>query len=246
MWFATKKGLVKYADGAAEIFTIADGLPSNDVRIVHEARDGSLWIGCFGGIAQLKSEEGSALAGGSADLEMRISDFGLTSAQTTNPQSQIPNPQSNRPLTQAVLTERDGLAGNFVRAIYEDTGGAFWIGTYDSGLSRFKDGKFTNYTTADGLFSNGVFQILEDERDNFWMSSNQGIYRVGKQQLNDFADGKISAITSVAYGKSDGMLNIECNGGRQPAGIKTADGKFWFPTQDGAAIINPEAVPFNP
>jgi signal transduction histidine kinase len=42
------------------------------------------------------------------------------------------------------------------------------------------------------------------------------------------------------------MLNIECNGGRQPAGIKTSDGKFWFPTQDGAAIINPEAVPFNP
>ena len=42
------------------------------------------------------------------------------------------------------------------------------------------------------------------------------------------------------------MLNNECNGGRQPAGIKTRDGKLWFPTQDGVAIIDPEAVPFNP
>jgi hypothetical protein len=38
--------------------------------------------------------------------------------------------------------------------------------------------------------------------------------------LNDFADGKIARINSVAYGKRDGMLNIECNGGREPAGIE--------------------------
>ncbi len=142
-------------------------------------------------------------------------------------------------------TGKDGLAEN-IRTIYEDSDGTFWIGTYDSGLSRFKNGKFTSYTTAEGLFSNGVFQILEDKRGNFWMSSNQGIYRVNKEQLNDFADGKISAVTSTVFGKSDGMLNVECNGGRQPAGIKTSDGKFWFPTQDGVAIINPEAIPFNP
>ena len=78
------------------------------------------------------------------------------------------------------------------------------------------------------------------------MSSNQGIYRVSKQELNDFADGKISKITSTAYGKSDGMLNAECNGGRQPSALKNKDGKLWFPTQDGVAIIDPEAVPFNP
>jgi len=221
MWFATRKGLVKYADGAAKILTTAGGLPSDDVKTIHEARDGTLWLGTSGGLAQIKSEP-SAMAG----------NLGKT---------------MNRPLSQTALTftEKDGLAGT-IRTIYEDGDGTFWIGTYDSGLSRFKDGKLTNYTTANGLFSNGIFQILEDGRGNFWMSSNQGIYRVNKQQLNDFADGKISAVTSTVFGKSDGMLNVECNGGRQPAGIKTSDGKFWFPTQDGAAIINPEAVPFNP
>src|SRR5262249_48859928 len=48
------------------------------------------------------------------------------------------------------------------------------------------------------------------------------------------------------YGKSDGMLNPECNGGRWPAGVKTRDGKLWFPTQDGVAVIDPASLLTNP
>jgi len=142
-------------------------------------------------------------------------------------------------------TERDGLPSDSVRALYEDSDRVLWIGTYDGGLGRFKDGKFTRYTVREGLFNNGVFQILEDPRGNLWMSSNRGIYRVNKQELNEFAGGRRSAITSVAYGKSDGMLNAECNGGCWPAGIKARDSKLWFPTQDGAAVVDPGAVATN-
>jgi signal transduction histidine kinase/ligand-binding sensor domain-containing protein len=143
-------------------------------------------------------------------------------------------------------TERDGLHSNNVRSLYEDSSGVLWIGTYDGGLGRFKDGAFTRYTMREGLFNNGVFQILEDARGNFWMSCNRGIYRVSKQELNGFAAGALRTITSVVYGRSDGMLNVECNGGRWPAGIKARDGKLWFPTQDGVAVFDPEAVPTNP
>ncbi|HQU86669.1 MAG TPA: two-component regulator propeller domain-containing protein, partial [Pyrinomonadaceae bacterium] len=142
-------------------------------------------------------------------------------------------------------TNKEGLAGNYVRSIYEDKDQTLWIGTYDEGLSRFKDGLFTNYKAENGLYNNGVFAIREDARGYFWISSNRGIYRVSRQELNDFADGKISKITSVGYGKQDGMLNNECNGGRQPASITDADGNFWFPTQDGVAIVNPSIETFN-
>ncbi len=142
-------------------------------------------------------------------------------------------------------TVRDGLPSPTVRSPYVDRENVLWIGTYDGGLGRFENGQFTRYTTRDGLFSSGVFQILEDSRGYFWISSNQGIYRVQKQELNEFAAGKISAITSIACGKADGMRSIECNGGHWPAGIRTRDGKLWFPTQDGVAIIDPEQVPIN-
>ncbi|MBL8205169.1 MAG: hypothetical protein JNM09_13125 [Blastocatellia bacterium] len=143
-------------------------------------------------------------------------------------------------------TEQDGLPGATVRALQQEADGTLWIGTYDSGLGRFKDGKFTRYTMKDGLFDNGVFQFLADDQGWCWMSCNRGIYRVRKQELNDFADGKIKRLNSLPYGKGDGISNVECNGGRWPAGIKTRDGKLWFPTMDGVAVVDPKSVSLNP
>ncbi|HNB72283.1 MAG TPA: two-component regulator propeller domain-containing protein [Acidobacteriota bacterium] len=144
------------------------------------------------------------------------------------------------------ITETDGLTGNRVRSIYEDERGTLWIGTYDSGLSRLQNGQFFNYRVENGLYDSGVFCILEDHRGWFWISCNRGIYRLSRQQLNDLAEGRRAGIHCIAYNRQDGMRNTECNGGAQPAGIKTNDGKLWFPTQDGLAVIDPESVINNP
>jgi signal transduction histidine kinase/ligand-binding sensor domain-containing protein len=142
-------------------------------------------------------------------------------------------------------TEKDGLPGSTVRALKLDGDGTLWIGTYDSGLGRFKDGRFTRFTTRDGLFDNGVFQILEDDHGRFWMSCNRGIYRVRKQELNDLADGRATSVTCLAYTKGDGLPSTECNGGRWPAGVRTRDGRLWFPTMLGVAMIDPSIVDSN-
>jgi signal transduction histidine kinase len=133
-----------------------------------------------------------------------------------------------------------------VRSFYQDEDGTLWIGTYDGGLNRFKDGRFTRYTMREGMFDNGVFRILDDSRGNFWMSSNRGVYRVSRRSLEDFAAGKTRSVTTVGYGKADGILNTECNGGAQPAGTRTRDGKLWFPTQKGVAVIDPAAIRASP
>ena len=46
--------------------------------------------------------------------------------------------------------------------------------------------------------NSGLFQILEDDNGNLWMSSNRGIYRVSKQELNLFARGDVKVISSVS------------------------------------------------
>lgn len=203
-WFASSLGVIKYDGESTRFYTVSDGLPGNNVKVILENDDGSFWIGTYNGLALLKDEK-------------------IT-----------------------VFLEKDGLAGNYIRSLYKDETGTLWIGTYDSCLSRYKDGKFTNFSVENGLASNGVFQILEDASRNFWISSNQGIYRVSREQLNEFADGKRQFVTSTLFTKSDGMLTTEANGGGQPAGIKASDGRLWFPTQDGVAVIDPEAVKLNP
>ena len=140
------------------------------------------------------------------------------------------------------VANTDGAVPAYVRSLYEDSDGTLWIGTYDSGIARFKNGEIVQITTEHGLFSNGVFCILEDDEGWFWMNSNQGIYRVRRSDLNDFAAGTTTSITSASYGPEDGLLNVEGNGGKQPAGLKAADGRLWFPTAGGMAVVDPKNV----
>ena len=246
IWVGHWNGVYTYENGKFIDFTkIFSGMHPS-VYDIHESRDGAMWFATSGGIFLYQNDAvvhftkaQNNLAGDDAKVIHESADgtlwFGTYGGLSKYQEGAFTS-----------YTTTDGLASNQVRSLYEDASGVLWIGSYDGGLTRFKDGKFTRYTTADGLFNDGVFQILEDDSHNLWMSSNRGIYRVAKQQLDDFADGKISRIEGVAYDKSDGLLETECNGGQQPAGAKMRDGKLWFPTQDGVAVIDPETIQKNP
>jgi len=139
--------------------------------------------------------------------------------------------------------ERDGLSSDHIRSLHQDEDGTLWIGTYDRGLTRFKDGRFARITASEGLPSNGVFAILPDGFGRFWMSSNVGISRVTRSELNACADGRAARVRAVLYTREDGMLSSECNGGRQPAGFRMRDGRLLFGTQGGIVVIDPAAQP---
>ncbi len=223
-----------------------DGFFKNDVWAIKNDRAGNIWIASGNGLFKMRDDQIIAkytTADGLPSNDVKVIHEDKSGALWFGTYGGLVKLEQEKFTS---FTVENGLASNRVRSIYEDADETLWIGTYDGGLSRFRDGKFFNYTMESGLFANGVFQILEDDNGNFWISCNKGIYRVNKKELEDYAAGKISKINSVAYGKQDGMLNAECNGGRQPAGIKTADGNFWFPTQDGAAVFNPNNVSFNP
>src|SRR5215471_85752 len=232
-------GAQRIKDGKLTAITPLDGTPRAVVRAIYEDSSQNVWIGTENGVGKYKegtlvyytSDDG--LSGNSilTIYEDRGGDIwlGTDKGLTRYRQGAF-----------RTYTAKDGLAGNIVRAIYEDNDGALWIGTYDSGLSRFKNEKFTHYTTSDGLFDNGAFRILEDNRGYLWISCNLGIYRVSSNELDGFAEGKVKTLHCTAYGKRDGLINPECNGGSQPAGLKAADGKLWFPTQGGVIVVDPD------
>lgn len=138
-----------------------------------------------------------------------------------------------------------GLTSDSVTALYEDTSQNLWIGTYGGGLNRLTNGKLTAWTTKQGLFDDVVFQILEDSAGNLWMTSNRGVFRVSKKELDASSQGKIRRISCVSYGEADGLRSIECSGGTQPAGWKDRRGRLWFPTLAGAVMIDPANIPAN-
>jgi ligand-binding sensor domain-containing protein len=245
LWFGNLRDLYFLENERPVRFTDKIGFEDlTEFSAIEESKDGALWFGTSRGLARYKDGRTTIFTtkNGLPD------DYLVTLLETrdgklwigTRGGLSVYHNDSFRSFTVS-----DGIASNSIRSLYEDNDGVLWIGSYDGGLTRLKDGRFTVFSMRDGLSSNGVFCILEDAAGWFWMNSNQGIYRVNRRELNDFADGKVSSLTSISYNKKDGLLNVEGNGGRQPAGAQSADGRLWFPTAEGIAVVDPAKVAVN-
>lgn len=242
LWIGALGSLTSFENGKFTKYLKENGSLFGSVNAITQTRDGTIWFA---------SEEGLKC--------LRAGGFSEFTTADGLPHNDVRNLYEARNGTLWIATMgglgsyKDGKFTRYaeippvqIRSIYEDADGALWFGTYDEGIFRYKNGVFKAINLKDGLFDQGAFQILEDDFGRFWISSNRGIYRVNRQQLNDFADGKIQSITSIGYGVKDGMADTECNGGRSPAGFKSKkDGTLWFPTQKGIAVVNPKLVPIN-
>ena len=241
IWVGSHSGLRIFSHGR---LTVPAGLPEETlpvIQVIHPMQDGAMMLGTPRGIYILAgsnsrwmtTRDGLACDDVRVILEDRSGDTwvggygGLT---------RIHNGVKTR------WTEAEGLPSNNIRAIDQDSAGDIWVGTYDGGIGWLHNGKWFVFNQSSGLYDNGAFQILEDAQQRFWISSNRGIYRVSRKQLIDVAEGREKRLDSVAYGRADGMLSMECNGGVWPAGAKDAHGFLWFPTEKGVAIIDPTSV----
>jgi ligand-binding sensor domain-containing protein/signal transduction histidine kinase len=241
LWAGTPEGLNRFSHGKFTVYTAADGLANNDVRSICADRGGNLWIGTRGGLTRMRDgafKTFTEVDGLPNDLISTLYEDakGILWIGTGGGLSKFTNEEFT------TLTTRDGLSSDAVISLYEDAEGTLWIGTNGGGLNRLKDGRLNAYTTGNGLLDDVVFRILEDGRNNLWLSCRKGVFHLDKKALDDFAQGRVSSIAPVAYGTADGMMTRECSGGGDPAGWKSNDGKLWFPTLKGVAMIDPERI----
>ncbi len=243
-WMASfGAGLINYDGKKFRALTEKDGLPNNGLRTLCEAKDGTLWIGTnVHGCAAYKDGKftkfstADGLTSNSIIALYCSSDITIWIATDGGGLNAYKNGRFS------AYTSREGLSGDVVFCMYEDAEHTLWVGT-SGGLSRLKEGKITAYTSRNGLYGNDVFQILEDDDGYLWMNCNTGIFRVSKAELNEFAEGKRSGVSSRAFGVESGM---KTNEGITPAtACKSRDGMLWFPTAKGAVKINPRVLPKN-
>jgi len=241
IWLGTSGGLSRLHDGHLQTWTRRDGLPDDYVRVVYEDRDGSLWIATNGGLARWA--DGRLRSFGPAEgipreriaLVARDRRGTLWVGATSGLYRAVPRGFERFPGSQAV---------SFI-ALHEDRDGTLWFGTERSGLFRLRDGRLAVFRKRDGLFEDTAYHIIEDRHGRFWMSSNRGIYSVRKADLEAFSQKRISTIPTVGYDDTDGMKSAECNGGSHPSALVWPDGRIWFPTFQGFAVLDPDHTPAN-
>jgi signal transduction histidine kinase/ligand-binding sensor domain-containing protein len=139
-------------------------------------------------------------------------------------------------------TEAQGLSSDEIRAVREDPGGTLWIATFGGGLNAFRNNQFTHFTSKDGLLSDNISDVADDG-DSLWLSTTRGICRISKKQLRDFEEHKIRVLEPTNYGVEDGLRSAQCAPGYPipGGGRRTMDGRLWFPTSRGLAVIDPHA-----
>ncbi len=239
-------GLNQCKDGKCKTYTDKDGLGSNYIWSILEDRDGGIWLGVEGsGLTYFKDGEfklypiGDTTSSRLIHAILQDKDGSLWIATEGSGLNHFKDGKFT------AYTTKQGLSHDQILSMYMDRDGVLWIGTRGGGLNRFQNGKFAYYKRQNGLFDDLIHQILDDDNGNLWMSSNRGLFSVSKSDLNDFTANKISAIPYRSYGTSDGIRNSECNGGYQPGAWKSADGKLWFPTIRGAAVVDPSSMKRN-
>jgi ligand-binding sensor domain-containing protein/signal transduction histidine kinase/CheY-like chemotaxis protein len=238
IWFGTHKRLNRLKDGKLRLFTQRDGAPGSGALVIYPDRQGNIWVGTRGGLSRFRNgtfqtfttRDGLSNNSVMSVLQDHSGDLWIGTAGGLN--------RFHDGRFQP-FGEKDGLAASRIATLYEDKAGVLWLGSLGGGLTRMKGGQFKAFTSKIGLPDDSVFQILEDSSERFWMSSNLGIFRVSKKELDAVADGESSRLNATLFGTDDGMKSKECNGNFQPAAWKSRDGKLWFPTMKGIVSVDP-------
>jgi hypothetical protein len=250
LWLGTNgQGLFSYKNDTLTSSHSKHGLLRSPIRAITEDREGSLWIGTRDGLSQLMDGKfityrtWNGLPVDSIRSVFQDSKNSIWLGTLYGHLNRIN--LKTREIT--VFGQASGLTNHAIWSIYADKSspGVIWLGTDGGGLVRFQEGNLRRYTAKDGLLSNLAFAVFEDFHGNLWKNCNKGIYSVKKKDLENFSDGLLERIPCRSFGKAEGIKNTECNGPAQPAGLCSQAGKLWFPTIQGAVVIEPTNIRTN-
>lgn len=220
------------------------GLASDAIYALLATRDGSMWIGTGGaGLDRLRDGkvthfgEREGLPGTFVEALLEDERGGLW-VGTNDGLARIENDRVT------AWTTREGLPDKAAIALAKD-GATLWIGTPGTGLVRFRDGHFDAVDMTRGLHDDMIASIIDDGQGRFWCSTNHGIFSVSKKELGEVADGRRDRVSCDVYGASDGMKSAEAYGGSYPVAMRASDGRLWFATIRGAAIVDPQHLARN-
>ncbi|MCW3091469.1 MAG: signal transduction histidine kinase [Ferruginibacter sp.] len=130
------------------------------------------------------------------------------------------------------------ISSNIVNCFYEDLKGNLWMGTTSGGLCHFdyQKEKFLTFTDKDGLPGNTIYSIVEDNTNQLWLGTINGLSRF---------DPVTKTFTNYDY--TDGLQgNVFAAGDRDKgAHFKGRDGTLYFGGNNGFNFFDPRQIKAN-
>lgn len=114
-----------------------------------------------------------------------------------------------------------------------------FFGTYGSGYYIFKNGIVKKMPLDNYGYLLYTHCFLPDGNGFCWLSTNRGLFKVAIDDMIDAYEKNLAGIYYYYFGKSDGMLTNELNGGCAPCALQLKNKSLSFPSMDGLVMIDP-------
>ena len=214
------------------------GLPSNEVFSLFQDTKGDLWMGSISlslnGITKWERSKDVlhtfSEADGLPSKNVLPSAFGEDRSGSIWAGLNVGVVLRYREGRFDMFTVSDGSPGGWIRAIYCDHNGRLWISSGQGGVRRIDEPqaehpKFIPYTLDEGLSSNQVNCITEDQWGRIYFGTGRGLDRL------DPNSGHIKHFTTA-----DGLVN-----GRVRFALRDRSGALWFANETELSRLLPES-----
>ena len=123
-----------------------------------------------------------------------------------------------------------------------------WVGLPDAGLALLRpDGVVVDLGTSVGTLMQTVAVIHDDGHGGLWLAGERGLVRVAVPDLLAVIEGRERRVKARLLDSDSGLAwNAHALFARQPFAARTLDGRLWFPTSKGLAVVDPMALGINP
>jgi signal transduction histidine kinase len=140
------------------------------------------------------------------------------------------------------MEEKALLPGVYVRSIYVAKDSSIWLGTYGDGYYKYAAGKFISLPLDPRQYLATAHSFLEDDNGFFWISTDHGLFRIKKKDLDESDGGGGQRLVFYYFDKSSGLNTDEFNGGCTPSSLEDRQRTFYFASMDGLVYFNPDSI----
>lgn len=214
-------------------WTVADGLPGDDLFRLFEDRRGDVWVSVIASPPLVRLEQGERVVPvpqvvGGTKTGGAPTAFVETRAGSLWIGFYVGGVARVREGSWTFFREPEGVPPGFVADLRVDRAGRLWIATTSGGVARVDDPEaevpeFRRYTTAEGLSTDNARCVVDDAEGRIYVGTARGVDRL------DPESGRIRSYTT-----EEGLPNSQvwaCHA--EP------DGSLWFGTLHGLARYDP-------
>lgn len=226
------KSFIRYTSRKNDTSSIS----SDEITTIFEDSYGRFWVGTNGGLNKFNSTIGKFIRNrvkGLTDAVYYIFEDAKQNLWVATNSGLYELKKGSQQFVNRVAANPDILKYNEITCLTADKEGYLLIGTSRNGLFKLNPDRhsYTRMTIIDGLPSNNIMGILEDDFNNLWITTDKGLCKYNPRQK-----------TFKTYNIKDGLPGNEFN---YKSFLKDSKGVFFFGGLSGMVSFFPNEIKEN-